>query len=169
MMRELIGSPVSVGYANRSGGVGSEGGEGVGWWNVIFDYEGFKAHYEVCPFSLLYYSLLLPLRLPLMLSLLPGHLLILLYQVMKPSPSSPFLLEPNEEDLEELMSRWESIRFHCLMPISRFIPMTRGSRSNMIRKSLFVVFAYLIMDLNIVMLIMIHTPSHFSYFSSARR
>jgi predicted dehydrogenase len=53
MMRELIGSPVSVGYANRSGGVGSEGGEGVGWWNVIFDYEGFKAHYEVCPFFLI--------------------------------------------------------------------------------------------------------------------
>ena len=51
MMRELLGSPVGVGYANRSGGVGSEGGgagEGVGWWNVIFDYEGFKAHYEVC-------------------------------------------------------------------------------------------------------------------------
>ena len=51
MMRELIGSPISVGYASRSGGVGSRdkglGGEGVGWWNVIFDYEGFKAHYEV--------------------------------------------------------------------------------------------------------------------------
>jgi len=57
MMRELLGSPVGVGYANKSGGVGSEGGgagEGVGWWNVIFDYEGFKAHYEVClPFLFL--------------------------------------------------------------------------------------------------------------------
>ena len=54
MMRELIGSPISVGYASRSGGVGSRSdgggkeGEGMGWWNVIFDYEGFKAHYEVC-------------------------------------------------------------------------------------------------------------------------
>jgi len=57
MMRELIGSPLRVGYAHRSGGVGSRShsggdgggkeGEGVGWWNVIFDYEGFKAHYEV--------------------------------------------------------------------------------------------------------------------------
>lgn len=86
MMRELIGSPISVGYANRSGGVGSRSGsdgkegEGVGWWNVIFDYEGFKAHYEVCLFFLLCYSLLLPLRLPLLLSLLPIHLAILLYQ-----------------------------------------------------------------------------------------
>ena len=58
MMRELIGSPISVGYASRSGGIGSrsEGqggkeGEGMGWWNVIFDYEGFKAHYEVCSCS----------------------------------------------------------------------------------------------------------------------
>jgi hypothetical protein len=71
MMRELIGSPIGVGYASRSGGVGSRSdingkqGEGVGWWNVIFDYEGFKAHYEVCPFFLLCYSLLLPLRLRL--------------------------------------------------------------------------------------------------------
>ena len=64
MMRELIGSPISVGYASRSGGVGSgEKGkeEGVGWWNVIFDYEGFKAHYEVCPSLLFFSSLLLPL------------------------------------------------------------------------------------------------------------
>jgi hypothetical protein len=94
MMRELIGSPISVGYASRSGGVGSRSdshgngvgkeGEGVGWWNVIFDYEGFKAHYEVCPSSLLCYCILLPLRFPLVLSLLPTHLLI-----MKPS-LSPF-------------------------------------------------------------------------------
>jgi len=54
MMRELIGFPISVGYASRSGGIGSRSdgggkeGEGMGWWNVIFDYEGFKAHYEVC-------------------------------------------------------------------------------------------------------------------------
>jgi hypothetical protein len=51
MMRELLGSPIGVGYANRSGGVGSGvDGDGVGWWNVVFDYEGFKAHYEVCRF-----------------------------------------------------------------------------------------------------------------------
>lgn len=79
MMRELIGSPISVGYASRSGGVGSrldsngKEGEGVGWWNVIFDYEGFKAHYEVRR-----YSRLLPEFLLLPPTLLLLHLLILL-------------------------------------------------------------------------------------------
>jgi hypothetical protein len=131
MMRELIGSPVSVGYAHRSGGVGSERGEGVGWWNVIFDYEGFKAHYEVCPSSLLCYSLLLPLRLALLLSLLPFHLLILLYQGEFCRGERQMISAWKSM----LMSRWESIRFHCSMPISRFIPMMRGSRFNMIRTS----------------------------------
>jgi len=45
-MRELLGSPNGVEYAARDGM--SDDGRGVGWWNVVFDYGGFKAHYEVC-------------------------------------------------------------------------------------------------------------------------
>jgi len=45
-MRELLGSPNGVEYAARDGM--SDDGKGVGWWNVVFDYGGFKAHYEVC-------------------------------------------------------------------------------------------------------------------------
>jgi len=48
-MRELLGSPKGVEYAARDGM--SDAGKGVGWWNVVFDYGGFKAHYEVCQAS----------------------------------------------------------------------------------------------------------------------
>jgi hypothetical protein len=44
-MRELLGNPKRVDYASRDSM--GEDGSGRGWWNVVFDYGSYKAHYEV--------------------------------------------------------------------------------------------------------------------------